>query len=630
MEAMGCVSEDELLGYVGRRLASDVLAQTESHLRECDLCRQLLAEIVRQPSAEISVLEKRRVGRYEVIGPIGAGGMGVVYAARDPKLDRKVALKVLRPEASPDAMGVDLRGRTLREAQAMAQLSHPNVLAVHDVGTSGEHVFLAMELVEGGTLADWLREKPRGWRDVLQMFLPAARGLAAAHAAGILHRDFKPENVLIGSDGRPRVTDFGLAGILAATRSNRTASTNAMAGSPAYMAPEQMRGDPLDARADMFSYCVALHEGLYGERPFAGDTLAELQRAIEVGELRRPRKGSGVPARLRRVLSHGLQAAPAERFQSMQELIAALERSQRPTRKAAFGMTIVAMAAAATAGVALSQRSASRVDDQIHSLLGQMEAEEDPGRLAVLEQKLDQLVDEARRKAGEARKRGGTDGEVTARGDQLDQDIRRLLRKFGAETYAVPPIFKERLSHHVDRLLRDPDLHAIYARKAKYWPLISKELTARGLPEEMGYVAWAESLFNPVAKSPIGSLGLWQFQPQPARAHGLRVDSDVDERADVAKSTGAAAQYLAELLADFGSDSFMLALASYNSGENKMRRALQVLAREPGGFGREKRDFWYLYRRKLLPKETREYVPKVLAAAVVGGNPKRYGLGMER
>jgi len=194
----------------------------------------------------------------------------------------------------------------------------------------------------------------------------------------------------------------------------------------------------------------------------------------------------------------------------------------------------------------------------------------------------------------------------------------------------VPPIFKERLSHHVDRLLRDPDLHAIYARKAKYWPLISKELTARGLPEEMGYVAWAESLFNPVAKSPIGSLGLWQFQPQPARAHGLRVDSDVDERADVAKSTGAAAQYLAELLADFGSDSFMLALASYNSGENKMRRALQVLAREPGGFGREKRDFWYLYRRKLLPKETREYVPKVLAAAVVGGNPKRYGLGMER
>jgi serine/threonine protein kinase len=206
-----------------------------------------------------------------VLDRIGAGGMGVVYAAYDPELDRRVALKLLRP----DRFGSDAdRLRLLREAQALARLADPHVVSVYDTGTFGDRVFVAVELVEGETLRQWLgglRAAPRSWREVLARFLPAGRGLAAAHAAGLVHRDFKPENVLLGRDGRVRVADFGLAeaapepgGKLAAL----PAEWGLVLGTPAYMAPEQLRGIAVDARSDQFSFCVALFEALYG-RPSA-------------------------------------------------------------------------------------------------------------------------------------------------------------------------------------------------------------------------------------------------------------------------------------------------------------------------------------------------------------------------
>ena len=397
------------------------------------------------------------------------------------------------------------------------------------------------------------------------------------------------------------------------------------------------RGHINDERADQFSYCVALYEGLYRERPFAGETVGEVQRAIERGELRRAPHGSGVPARLRRVVLRGLRAAPAGRFESMDALIAALERSRRPTWRSATAAAVAAMAVLAAGaplwprivgkGGAAGIASSAQVDDEIRSVLAQMDAESDLGKVAILDRRLDQLIADARHARDELRKRGAAPPESpSSTGSQLDADISQLLKKFGAETYVVPPIFKERLRHHVDRIRQAADLRLIYRRKNKYWPIISRELTALGLPEELGYVVWTESRFDPVARSTTGSVGLWQFEAQTARHYGLRVDAEVDERADVHKSTRAAARCLAERLAELGTDSFMLALASYNSGQNKMRRTLQQLAQEPGGFGKNKRDFWYLYRRKLLPDETREYVPKVLAAALIGTHPQRYGL----
>jgi len=218
------------------------------------------------------------------------------------------------------------------------------------------------------------------------------------------------------------------------------------------------------------------------------------------------------------------------------------------------------------------------------------------------------------------------------------QNVEELLRsifisdpgykfaKFDAKTYAIPPVFKERLQFHVDELLHAGNLKFIYRRKQKYWPMILKEFGALGLPEEMAFIAWAETQFDPTARSKAGAAGMWQLGPDTARNYNLRVDSQLDERLDPPKATRAASRYLANLLAEFGEDSFMLAMASYNRGESGVRRVLHQIASEPGGFKKERRDFWHLYRLKKLPEETREYVPKVLAAAIVSMNAQKYGL----
>jgi WD40 repeat protein/predicted Ser/Thr protein kinase len=281
------------------------------------------------------------LGRYVVTGCVGTGGMGVVYSARDPDLDRRVALKVLRPELSVEPGS---RARLLREARAMAQLSHPNVVPIYDVGVLGDQVFIAMELVDGVTLRHKLDRKTP-WRTVLRTYLQAARGLAAAHAAGLVHRDFKPDNVLCGNDGRIRVVDFGLVSVDAIELAppsfqvlgsglDPTVETTAGAvlGTPAYMAPEAMRGELTDARADQFSFCVALFHELYGVYPHTGDTLAERAEQIARGAIARP-VGSAVPDRVYRVLVRGLCARPESRYRSMEALANALEHAMSPRQR---------------------------------------------------------------------------------------------------------------------------------------------------------------------------------------------------------------------------------------------------------------------------------------------------------
>jgi serine/threonine protein kinase len=268
------------------------------------------------------------LGRYVISGVLGSGGMGVVYAAEDPRLGRRVALKLLHPALAEAAE--EQQRRLLREAQAMARLSHPNVLPVFDLGTEGGQVFLAMEFIEGPTLAEWLRQRERSWQEILGLFLEAGRGLAAAHQAGLVHRDFKPANVLVGTDGRPRVTDFGLVRVGASSEESlaqaapRSAEspltqTGTVAGTPAYMSPEQLAGRPVDARGDQFSFCVALYEALQGVRPFAADAPAEHR-----WRLRRPERSPHLPGYVRAALVRGLALEPAERFPSMDALLEAL------------------------------------------------------------------------------------------------------------------------------------------------------------------------------------------------------------------------------------------------------------------------------------------------------------------
>jgi eukaryotic-like serine/threonine-protein kinase len=288
------------------------------------------------------VLERGDVlGRYFILDRLGSGGMGIVYAAYDPELDRKVAIKLLRPGRA----GAEAGARLLREAQAMARLSHPNVLAVHDVGTFGDQVFVAMELVDGADLRQWLAASPRSEREVLDVFLKAGRGLAAAHAAGLVHLDFKPANVLVGRDGRVRVADFGLAQAEGGEESGG-------AGTRGYMAPEQLTSQPVDARTDQFSFCVSLYEALYGARPFAPDSF----------EVEDSPPGSRVPIRLRRLLLRGLAPDPAGRFASMDDLLAALENDPRPVRRRwAMTLALTAVVGSALLGLGWIWRERAQV-----------------------------------------------------------------------------------------------------------------------------------------------------------------------------------------------------------------------------------------------------------------------------
>ncbi|MCA9697782.1 MAG: serine/threonine protein kinase [Myxococcales bacterium] len=243
-----------------------------------------------------------------VHGHLGAGAMGVVYLAEDVELDRKVAIKLLHD-------GVDDEGRRLRlvrEAQAMAKVTHPNVAAIHAVGTVGDQVYFVMEYIAGRTLREWLAARRRTWREILSVFVDVGRGLAAIHGAGLIHRDLKPENVMIGEDGRARVMDFGLA--RTEEQSSVVTSSGIVVGTPAYMAPEQLYCQPVSVASDQYSFCVALHEALYGRRPLGAS-------ALEHGE-----------PLLDAVLARGLSAEPRQRFTSMLELLFALELAEREAR----------------------------------------------------------------------------------------------------------------------------------------------------------------------------------------------------------------------------------------------------------------------------------------------------------
>jgi tetratricopeptide (TPR) repeat protein len=276
-----------------------------------------------------------QIGRYTVIEPLGSGTMGLVVAAFDPTLDRKVAIKLVQLDPTGTTSG---RQRLLREAQAMAKLQHPNVVTVFEVGTFEDRLFLAMEYVAGSTLADWLSQA-RSRREIVAKFVAAGHGLAAAHRASIVHRDFKPTNVLVGKDGRVRVADFGLATApteveerpLTVSRESDPGplgmtKTGAVLGTPAYMSPEQHRGQQADARADQFSFCVALYEALYKVLPFEGATFLVYQDNVLNGRMREAPRGSDVPSRIHRALVRGMAPSPGDRYPDMDALLVDLER----------------------------------------------------------------------------------------------------------------------------------------------------------------------------------------------------------------------------------------------------------------------------------------------------------------
>jgi len=329
---MACVDDTTILAYFRGELGAEAVTAIEAELDSCESCLELMLVVASAWRADDGALGDTRrsgstVGRYVIDRVLGAGAMGVVYAAHDPELDRAIALKVMaRP--SPQ-----LAARFRREAQAMARLDHRNVVPVFDVGGEGSEAFVAMALIHGVTLREWLRA-PRSVAEIAGAFAQAADGLAAAHARDIVHRDFKPENVLVGDDGVVRVGDFGLAQlggpIAFAEGSPRVATASASspatagAGTPAYLAPEVRAGGPSGPRADQYSFWIAIHEAVTGKRPTGGPSPAI------------------APRRLARAITRGLADDPAERFPSMTAVADELRAIGSAGRRRAIAIGAVA------------------------------------------------------------------------------------------------------------------------------------------------------------------------------------------------------------------------------------------------------------------------------------------------
>ncbi|MEO7091657.1 MAG: serine/threonine-protein kinase, partial [Polyangiales bacterium] len=331
MTASGCLTEHELVRYVTSAAGDLDLQPFDRHIDECELCRRNIAGLVRAnrdsaPRLASGISDGVSIGRYVIRAATGTGAMGHVFEAQDPDLGRAIAIKIVHSrEASADT-------RALREGRALARLTHPNVVAVYDVGIWSGGVFLAMELVRGATLRTWAAT-PRSWRDVVRMFEAVARGLQAAHAAGLVHRDVKPDNLVVGDDGRVRVIDFGLA-------ADETGDGPVVAGTPAYMAPEQQRAGVADARSDQYAFMVALFETLEGARP--GRDLA-FERT---------------PSWLRTLIRRGLREQPADRHPDMAAIAHQLHRGLGRRRRFSIAAGSLAVVAG-VAAVALRQPAAA-------------------------------------------------------------------------------------------------------------------------------------------------------------------------------------------------------------------------------------------------------------------------------
>ncbi|MGZ3455124.1 MAG: tetratricopeptide repeat protein [Polyangiales bacterium] len=360
---MSCPTDEELSVYLEGGGSAEQRQSIRTHAEGCASCRAMVGaffyafgpdigiddDTLPASSSPSSALPRgTKVGRYTIDERLGAGGMGVVYAARDVALGRRVALKLLGGRATARrrrSHGLEqtmaAQARLQREAQMMAKLGDPHVVAVYEVGEVGDEVFVAMELVEGLTLRAWLKESKRSTRAILGVFEQIGRGLVAAHTAKIVHRDVKPENVLVGRDGRVRITDFGLAEVVA--EASLQTRVGMLVGTPAYMAPEQLEGRVADERSDQFAFAVMLWEALHGERPYPGDTLEAILASMKLGSMRPPKRL--VPAGVRRALRRALEPNREDRFPTLAPMVEALAQPRLRRRELLVGVAFLVFVA---------------------------------------------------------------------------------------------------------------------------------------------------------------------------------------------------------------------------------------------------------------------------------------------
>jgi len=618
-----------------------------------DPVSRLLSELVRsEPAHGFPAPGERVAGRYEVVRELGRGGFGVVLEARDQNLGRPVALKFFHVTWAGPAEGPGSAGRA--EADAIARLAHPGIVQIHDFGTSPSGPFLVLELLHGEPLAQRVERGPLGIAEAVRITLAAARALAHAHVRGVVHRDLKPSNVFVCFDGQVKVLDFGLAHLVGR-------DPGARGGTPGWMAPEQMRGLAGDERTDVWALGALLSRALCGpgrtavrpQLPDARDLEGLLDAMLSPEPGRRPRDAGQVVEALEPILRRLEMASPLPAVPVPPPTLAgpaparteppaaAPPRRRRPWLiPAVAGGIVIALVLASEERTRRRDRGAFPVvdQDQIASIVRSIQQEADPEKLKSLEAKLKELTADATRKALDMAPRPPVPPPPEAPGlpgqDDLEQSLRALLARLGAKPEVIPPDFREAVEREAEAIGDAGDSDKILARRTRYWPVIRHELAAQKLPEEVAYLAWHRSKFDPLSGTPKGARGIWQLSPDAARKLGLRVDPGVDERVDAEKDTQAAARELVKLRAELGGGSLLLALAAFGDREDGVREALRKAA---GGEAagnragrREKPDYLYLYRMRLLPEETRDDVPRALAAALVCSDPARYGVEVER
>ena len=593
----------------------------------------------------------REIGAYRIVDCLGAGGMGEVYLAEDRRLDRRVALKLLPAYFASDD---ERLARFQREARTASALNHPNILTIHEVGAAEDIRFIATEFIDGQTIQELIARQELTLAEILDVATQIVSGLTTAHAAGIVHRDIKPDNVMRRVDGLVKILDFGIAKLLEVPASDAPAAgpamfteTGVVVGTVGYMSPEQARGLAIDERTDIWSFGVVLYQMLTHRLPFEGatrmDTLVDILEREPLPLL--PVDADATPPPLQalvQLVEKTLRKERSERYQTALELQIDLKQVRDGLDSAGVGKQETFAELLANANVARfgapSVRKARKAPSRYGLLaLGfavllaaiiaagfayqnlrtpRQAATKASVPVASTEKSYVEMTD-AEQLAFIAAQEQRVSTMMGDRPGKLDEEALRAIQKH-VDYYA----------NRSGNASGAESLNSIYARAHPYLPIIARSFTARKVPVIIGiYLPMIESAYQPCYESPIGAKGLFQFLPQTARHY----DVASGELCDVEKVAPAAAHYIADHMADLGDDaeSMTLVLLSYNTGSNWVRGSLRQL-RDSDDY---ERTFWMLFKnRDRLDESFRNegagYVPMFFAAAIVGENPRNFGLQM--
>ena len=594
----------------------------------------------------------REVGVYRIQEWLGAGGMGEVYSAEDRRLRRRVALKLLPSYFASDD---ERLARFEREAQTASALNHPNILTIHEVGQEEDVRFIATEFIEGQTLHKLVSGKQLALGEILDIAIQIVSGLSAAHAAGIVHRDIKPDNIMRRHDGLVKLLDFGIAKLLepVAESESQTAmmqtETGTLIGTVSYMSPEQARGLTIDERSDIWSFGVVLYQLIAQRLPFAGPTRMDTLVNILEREPHPlfPDHELELPAELRalaQLVTKSLQKDRADRQQTANQLLDELKLVRRQLERAglAQGQTIaqllsqprVLLTGERWQNQVIADRSARRSFTLIAATALLL-------TVVVAAVSYQWSREPAATPTAAASDSGRFYGAMKD-SEQLDfirSQEQRISAMMGDRPGKLDEDALRSIKGYVDRYLArrgsasaekgKEDLQAVYLRSHPYLPTIARSFAARKVPIIIGiYLPLVESEYRPCFESQIGAKGLFQFMPETARRYGVAPD----DRCNVERSAPAAASYLADHMAELGDDaeSMTLVLLSYNTGATWVRETLRQL-RDSDNF---ERTFWTLFHNRerldaTFQTEGAGYVPMFFAAAIIGENPRAFGLELE-